>query len=101
MPALKTNKDGTPHIHTYAARGAGTSRVDRNIWVCMDPDCTSRTSRVDLAGKRSLCNLCHAEIILDSQALKRARPRCFACSKTNKALEVNKVRQRLVEMGIE
>ena len=101
MPALKTNKDGTPHVHTYAARGAGTKDVNRTIWVCMDPDCTTRVARADLMGKRSLCNSCHAEIILDSQSLKRARPQCLSCSKTKEALNLQRFRQKLVEMGID
>ena len=101
MPALKTNSDGTTHIHTYAARGAGTKDVNRDLWVCMHPDCRTLVLRSDLIGKRSLCNLCHTEMILTSKDLRRARPRCIACSKTDKALQTQRVRQRLVEMGIE
>jgi hypothetical protein len=101
MPALKINRDGTTHIHTYAARGAGTRNVNKSLWICMHPDCNTLVARSDLLGKRSLCNLCHTEIILSAADLKRSRPRCFACSKTEKALEVQKVKQKLLEMGIE
>ena len=102
MPALKTNKDGTPHIHIYAAAGGGTPQVDRNPWICLDPDCTTRVNRLDIRGKRSLCTVCRkTEIILTYDDLKRSFPRCFECSDTKQAQDVKKVRQRLQEMGIE
>jgi hypothetical protein len=101
MSAIKQNKDGSVHVHTWAARGAGTAKVNRESWVCMDPDCTTLTARELLIGKRSLCNLCREPMILSTVDLKRARPRCFACSKTDKAVQAQKVRNRLLEMGIE
>jgi hypothetical protein len=102
MPALITNRDGSPHIHTWAATGSGAPGVNRDRYVCLDPDCFTAQSRKDLVGKRSICTQCRkTEILLTHSDLRRAKPRCFACSNTQAAKETRKIRERLAEMGIE
>src|SRR5882757_5082819 len=87
MPSLKVNPDGTPHIHQYVRV---TPKPNREIrYRCAHPDCTSLAPRDLLPGKRSLCAVCgQTEIILDFEMLRRAKPTCFKCSGSKKAVAV-------------
>lgn len=63
------------HIHIYVRR-------DRNTYKCADPHCTHWTNKKDLRGKASICAVCEVnEIVLRHEELRRAKPRCSACSR--------------------
>lgn len=101
MPALVTNRDGSPHVHIWAASGSGAPGVNRDRYICLDPDCITAQKRADLVGKRSICTQCRKnEILLTHSDLRRAKPRCLECSDTKKAKDVRKVKEKLTEMGI-
>lgn len=68
------------HIHMLQRFKRGKQRGYR----CVHPDCAYFTDRVLLLGKRSLCNRCGQEFILDQFALELAKPCCAACSKNKK-----------------
>ena len=73
MPSLN-------HIHTYVRY-----KSRPGYYRCDAPDCTHFNTKEHITGKLSLCSLCGQQMILDSEALRRARPRCINCSDTKKA----------------
>lgn len=77
MPSLS-------HTHTYClfkARTKGKKITDR-VYRCADPGCSHYTYYELVLNKRSRCNLCGEEYILDRESLKRVKPRCLLCSET-------------------
>lgn len=74
MPSLN-------HIHTYV-------RFTKDVYRCSDKHCYHTAKKSILVGKATLCTECGQEFVLTREDLRRARPRCLACSKTKKALEV-------------
>lgn len=89
MPALKTNPDGTPHVHQYIRAKKPNGQKDPNRLRCAHPLCTHWAYKVDLEGKKSLCAVCGLrEITLNYDALQRSRPPCFQCSNSKKAAAV-------------
>ena len=73
------------HIHTYVKykRRPGFFR-------CTDSLCTHSAHKEVVEGKQSLCFFCGSVFILTKEDLRRAKPRCFNCSNTAKALAVKK-----------
>ncbi len=85
------------HIHKYV-------RVSSNIYMCADPDCTHRTNKAFLKGKRSICSAeegCEVEIILNAESLRRARPKCLLHQETIEAKTAKQRIQTLKDLGIE
>lgn len=84
------------HIHKYV-------RVTPNVYQCADPDCMRRDFKKFLKGKRSICSEegCENEIILNPEALRRAKPKCLAHQNTDEALAARERLNKLKEMGIE
>lgn len=82
MPSLN-------HIHTYVRY-----KSRPGYYRCDAPDCTHFNTKEHITGKLSLCSLCGQQMILDSEALRRARPRCINCSDTKKA----KIHRRAQEL---
>lgn len=94
MPSLRLNLDRTPHIHEYIRR-------DHKTYKCAHPLCTHYLSRTDLIGKASICAVCHtAQILLDVESLKRAKPRCKDCSNRRVDVERRQTEATLKELGI-
>lgn len=95
MPSLAVNSDGSPHIHEFV-------RVQKtNSYRCAHPQCYTVYHKKVLKGKESICGACHKnKIILTFEELRRAVPRCLDCSGTNKALEIQRHKEILREMGI-
>lgn len=82
------------HVHTYIRRSKSTYKCDH-------ADCTHFARKEDILGKRSMCSVCLVKpIILDSEALRRVRPRCIDCSETTEAKNIRETKKVLEELGI-
>jgi len=86
------NLDEATHIHEfnripfYVKHGINFRREWR--WKCQNPDCNAIWKRFQVKDKRSVCSVCHENtLILDNDALKRAKPRCTNCSMTRESIE--------------
>lgn len=89
MPSLKTNPDGSPHIHQYVRAVGPNMKKVKNKYCCNHPDCKSFDYKHNLVGKRSLCGVCGIkEIILDRAALKLSRPACPFCQTNQKSKSI-------------
>jgi hypothetical protein len=79
------------HIHTFVRYrkmrpGGTTGKKEEWFYRCAHPDCGEVKSRTFLKGKRSMCAVCGQNpIILDYEALRRAKPNCPECSNTKKS----------------
>lgn len=84
------------HIHKYV-------RVSPNVYQCADPDCMYFTSRKFLKGKRSICahEGCTTEIILNPEALRRARPKCLLHQETQEAIQAKQRLEILKNLGVD
>ena len=69
MPALK-------HFHIYQRWGK------KGYYRCTHSECSHYLHVSLLDGKKSTCPLCHKEMILTKDMLRRAVPRCIYCSNT-------------------
>ena len=68
------------HLHTYERH-----RKRKNLYRCIDPDCTHVTDKDMLQGKRAMCK-CGEEFILSRYDLNYLKtPRCENCSNTQDA----------------
>src|SRR5215471_1359478 len=68
------------HIHTYVKY-----KGRPGFYRCNAPDCTHFIDKESITGKISLCSLCGEQMILNREALRRAKPRCINCSDTKKS----------------
>lgn len=101
MPGITVNPDGTPHVHEYVRRKSVKTGKPTNIFACAHPNCYSSYHRKLLKGKESLCAVCHKnKIILTMEDLKRAFPRCKACSTTKVAETLKHNKDILESLGI-
>lgn len=84
------------HIHKYV-------RVSPNIYQCADPDCMYFTNKKFLKGKRSICSepSCETEIILNSEALRRAKPKCLLHQETQEAQQAKQRIEILKGLGVD
>lgn len=104
MPSLKTNPDGTPHIHEYVRAYKPDGKVDPSRYRCNHPDCSHWEYRANLKNKRTICSKCHlTPTILDSRNLQRSNPACFKCAGDKKSKELRSkhtVLQELIDLGL-
>jgi hypothetical protein len=84
------------HTHKYV-------RVSPNTYMCAYPDCMRRDYKKFLKGKRSICSEddCENEIILNSEALRRAKPKCLLHQETQEALAAKKRIEILKSLGVD
>ena len=75
------------HLHEYM-RSSGS----KNIYRCVDPDCTHYQSKEFLIGKRARCYKCKNEMLLNKSQLSNKVPVCLECSKSKSAKRVKDVR---------
>ncbi len=66
------------HVHKLKRHKYKTGN---EVFFCTLPDCHFKIEAALALGKKSLCNLCNAEFILNEYTVKLARPHCDACSK--------------------
>jgi len=85
------------HIHTYIRMNE-----KKGSFKCAHPLCSHNQIRALVVGKASLCNKC-GEVIpkLTSEMLKRSRPCCINCMETKEALEYQRKKKILEELGIQ
>jgi|SRR5215467_3838795 len=84
------------HIHTYVRY-----RGRPGFYRCDAPDCTHFIDKEAIKNKLSLCCDCGTQIILDREALRRARPKCINCSNTRKAQAHRKAQELTRGLGTE
>lgn len=81
------------HIHCFVRWKKNFGEMQ---WKCDSPDCYEVKPQSLIEGKRSICAICHEnEIILTKEHLKRKRPRCEDCSRTQVALERRRIKSVL------
>lgn len=80
------------HIHQYIR----VSWKKRKFYMCAHPDCSHIKDKALLYGKRSICNDCREEMVLDQYALTVAKPKCTECRNT----KATNVRKTIEEMEI-
>ncbi len=66
------------HIHKLKRHKYKTGN---EIFFCILPDCNFKIEAPLALGKRTLCNLCDAEMMLDKYTLKLNEPTCANCRK--------------------
>lgn len=80
---------GPNHIHEYVRIVKLDGTADKTRYRCAHPDCPHWQYKNLLKGKRSICAVCHSrELLLDREALRRAKPTCIECSNTEKSRSV-------------
>lgn len=84
------------HIHTYIRKSS-----NKNMYRCNSPDCTHFTDKESILGKLSLCTSCGDTIILSREDLRRAKPKCLACSDTKKGKAFRKAQELTRYLGLE
>lgn len=84
------------HIHKYV-------RVSPNVMQCADPDCMYFVNKRFLKGKRSRCaeEGCETEIILNPEALRRAKPKCLLHQDTKEAQVAKERLKILSDLGVD
>ena len=74
------------HIHRYEKIILGKNGYV--VFRCNLPDCSHYIAERLARGKKSICNRCGDEMVLDTRAMKLVKPHCVDCieikTKTNK-----------------
>ncbi len=88
LPTLNLNppKVVEKHLHEYVR-----SSQNKNIYRCVDPDCSHYQNKIYLEGKRARCTKCKEEWIITKDQLENKTPVCIKCSKSKKSTKINKV----------
>lgn len=68
----------TSHVHKLKKHKYKTGNM---IYFCTLPDCHYKLDAALVVGKRSICNICGAEFIMNEYSLKLVRPHCNDCGK--------------------
>ena len=71
------------HIHRYerALLGKNGTYV---VWKCNLPECPHYIPEKLAKGKKTICNRCGIEMILDARAMKLVKPHCTDCIQVKK-----------------
>jgi hypothetical protein len=67
------------HVHRYRRHTYKKSKTD--IFFCTLEDCTLRIDPELTIGKRSICNMCGREFIMNTYSIKLKLPHCVDCTK--------------------
>jgi hypothetical protein len=76
MPAKK-------HVHRYERTVLG--RKGYIVWRCNLPDCSHYIADKLVKGKRTVCNRCGTDMLMDTRAMNLVRPHCVDCIETKKS----------------
>lgn len=89
------------HVHTYALykKRSGKAVADK-VFKCMHPECTHYAEYERVVGKKSCCNNCGAEFILDWEALQRVYPRCLNCTNSKKGRAAQTAEQIMKALSV-
>lgn len=66
------------HVHKLKRHKYPTGNA---VYFCILPDCHFKIEVALALGKRTLCNTCGEEFIINEYTLKLARPHCDGCGK--------------------
>jgi|SRR5579862_4486811 len=71
------------HLHSY---GKVTNKRGqyRDMFRCLDPECSHTIHKVLLVGKKAVCYFCHTEYIVTMPALALKTPHCDDCTRGNR-----------------
>ena len=67
--------------HTHRLRKHIYKGTKHSIFFCSLPDCHFKIDAPLAIGKRSLCNVCGVEFIMNEYSLKLFKPHCGDCGK--------------------
>ena len=81
MPVIK-------HTHKYVRAGGKTGK--KGIFICKHADCSHILHKDLLIFRKSICNRCGIEFVLDSYAITLKKPHCEKCTKSKKGDEAAK-----------
>ena len=70
------------HIHRYEKKVLG--RKGYTVFACNLPDCKHYIAANLAEGKRTICNRCGGEMILDKRAMRLVKPHCADCIEVRK-----------------
>jgi formylmethanofuran dehydrogenase subunit E len=65
------------HQHQY--QRSHKTKNGTTIYKCSHPECSSTTTAELLKGKANVCDKCMEKFIMDSYAMKLAKPVCRKC----------------------
>ena len=71
------------HIHRYEKTVLGKNGY--TVFRCNLPECTHYVAARLAEGKKTICNRCGDEMILDKRAMRFVKPYCVNCVKTKKS----------------
>jgi hypothetical protein len=66
------------HVHKLKRH---TYKTGNMVYFCTLPDCHFKIDTALALGKRTLCNICDSEFIINEYTTRLARPHCMDCSK--------------------
>ena len=89
------------HTHKYILRPTGSQPV----WACALPDCNHYMPphlNSLIEGRSSICWECEDKFILDDNAMKELRPRCFNCrSEVSKIIPMESLSEPVIQYANE
>lgn len=71
------------HTHRYERKVLGKNGY--TVFRCNLPDCMHYIAATLAEGKKTICNRCGCEMILDKRAIKLEKPHCVDCIETKKS----------------
>ena len=80
------------HTHRYEKRVIG--KKGYTVFVCNMPDCNHYISEALVRGKRSICNRCGADMLMDTRAMNLVKPHCADCIH----IKNNDIHDKLLEL---
>lgn len=85
------------HVHSYRRV---RDKIRKDLWMCADPECPTRTTSKWLLGKKAKCFYCGEDFIITSKKLnKQGFLHCDNCKRggTGKKLEGEKPTLEAIE----
>lgn len=88
---MSANEKHVCTVHQYER-----SKVNKEIYRCIHPQCTHYMNRAYLEGKLAICYGCKNPFKLTWQQLRNKRPVCEFCSKSPKAKALRDIRDTVL-----
>ena len=88
-----TESPPSKHLHIYQR-----SKNNKNIYKCVDPDCTHYTNKEFIENKRARCFKCKDEFVIPPSQLKNKNVVCDFCSKSTKSVKLNTIKSKLEDI---
>jgi len=68
----------TDHVHKLRRHAY---KNGTKVYFCCLPDCNYKVDVGLAIGKRSLCNICGSEFLMNEYSIKLSKPHCSSCGK--------------------